>query len=578
MTEMRARLVDKDGNPLGTASNPLKISGDVGGGVPDGGTTGQVLQKKSDADQDVEWGDCSGASTAWGSITGTLSDQTDLGNVLDGKATRTDSDLTLYVYEDATGTGDGSSKANGFTTLQAAIDAIPDVAQNVTIIVCKGSTNYLGQTTTIQKASVKSLTIRGEFYAYEACDTNAVAGKVVDASADFSNFEVGDRVVCTKYSGTVGASAIEDYFYATITEVGEGYVQTSEETKVPTTGWKYLINQTVFDGEDYTKYCRFNSGTGGFKGIGLTRYNRSLIVGVSTYGYLYNCICLDNFNSISSYHTSKIEVFESAIINIPANYNGMYGDYGPGIYANNTVFSGVSATGSYGIIFRYGCNSGLVQHCGFFNLNYAIYSSGAASVVGIHTTHIDPTVTYGAYGYNITLVNCTNNAATPVYNLTSGGSIEEWDGQALPSIDDATGGQVLALKSDKSALEFATVLSSYTLPTASADTLGGVKIGSGITITDGVISIELTNVGYSSVATTATLPANPDIGEIYEFIGTGENWTLTANTGQYIRMLSVVSAAGGTIASTSAYDCVCLIYIGSNVWLVKSAMGVLEVT
>jgi len=44
-----------------------------------------------------------------------------------------------------------------------------------------------------------------------------------------------------------------------------------------------------------------------------------------------------------------------------------------------------------------------------------------------------------------------------VYNLTSGGSIEEWDGQALPSIDDATGGQVLALKSDKSALEFATV-------------------------------------------------------------------------------------------------------------------------
>jgi hypothetical protein len=44
-----------------------------------------------------------------------------------------------------------------------------------------------------------------------------------------------------------------------------------------------------------------------------------------------------------------------------------------------------------------------------------------------------------------------------VYNLTSGGSIEEWDGQALPSINSATGGQVLALKSDKSALEFATV-------------------------------------------------------------------------------------------------------------------------
>ena len=31
---------------------------------------------------------------------------------------------------------------------------------------------------------------------------------------------------------------------------------------------------------------------------------------------------------------------------------------------------------------------------------------------------------------------------------------------------------------------------SYTLPTASADTLGGVKIGSGLTITNGVLSAD----------------------------------------------------------------------------------------
>ena len=55
-----------------------------------------------------------------------------------GAASKTESDLTLYVYEDATGTGDGSSKANGFTTLQAAIDAMLDVARAVTIIVSKG--------------------------------------------------------------------------------------------------------------------------------------------------------------------------------------------------------------------------------------------------------------------------------------------------------------------------------------------------------------------------------------------------------------------------------------------------------
>lgn len=123
MTEMRARLVDKDGNPLGTASNPLKISGDVGGGVPDGGTTGQVLQKKSDADQDVEWGDCSGASTAWGSITGTLSDQTDLDTALGGKVptTRTVNSKALSSDISLTASDVGAQPADATLTALAGV-------------------------------------------------------------------------------------------------------------------------------------------------------------------------------------------------------------------------------------------------------------------------------------------------------------------------------------------------------------------------------------------------------------------------------------------------------------------------
>ena len=62
------------------------------------------------------------------------------------------------------------------------------------------------------------------------------------------------------------------------------------------------------------------------------------------------------------------------------------------------------------------------------------------------------------------------------------------DGKAtLPATEGATGLDVLRLNADKSALEFAT---PYSLPTATATVLGGVKIGSGITITDGVISAE----------------------------------------------------------------------------------------
>ena len=370
------------------------------------------------------------------------------------RATKTDSDLTLYVYEDATGDGDGSSKANGFTSLQAAIDAIPDVAQNVTIIVSKGSTNYIGDTTTIQKASVKSLTIRGEFYAYDACDANAVAGKIVDASADFSDFAVGDRVVCTKYSGAVGASAITDYFYATITEVGSGYVQTSEETKVPTTGWRYLINQTVFDGDNgITRIVRFSYPV------------ICSIRGIEFYNIAYG---------IQIYYKSDVSVFYSIFKECTT---GIYiGDGNPTarLY-NSAILSDVA--GSYGIICDlmagacqiqntlisvvyaglFGAFSRSVSYCGIFKSTYGV--SNLYNIIGTKLTssYIASTCTNGAYGYNITLVSCTNNAATPVYNLTSGGSIEEWDGQALPSIDDATGGQVLALKSDKSALEFATV-------------------------------------------------------------------------------------------------------------------------
>ena len=372
-------------------------------------------------------------------------------------ASRTASDLTLYVYEDATGDADGSSKANGFTTLQAAIDAIPDVAQNVTIIVCKGSTNYLGDTTTIHKASVKLLTIQGEYYWYANCDANAVAGKVVDADIDTTGMEVGDRVVCTKYSGTVGASSIEDYFYATITEVGSGYVQTSEETKVPTTGWQYLINQT----------CIYSSISASPL-VGAFNVIDSMI---SLRGVYVETQNKTTQRYAASIYKSKMSVTYSIIrtgFGILAGWAPTVFTTGSYIETYNNAFdllNGATATISNSVINLTNSVSGIgvlvdvkshatAAYSGFFNANKAAVSE---CNITLTSCYIDSSCTYGAYGYNITLVSCTNNATTPVYNLTSGGSIEEWDGQALPSIADATGGQVLALKSDKSALEFATV-------------------------------------------------------------------------------------------------------------------------
>ena len=53
--------------------------------VPAGGTTGQVLVKNSNTDWDDSWATISSGAT-WGSITGTLSSQTDLQSALDAKA------------------------------------------------------------------------------------------------------------------------------------------------------------------------------------------------------------------------------------------------------------------------------------------------------------------------------------------------------------------------------------------------------------------------------------------------------------------------------------------------------------
>ena len=53
--------------------------------APAGGTTGQVLAKASNTDYDLEWITGGGGGGTWGSITGTLSSQTDLQTALNAK-------------------------------------------------------------------------------------------------------------------------------------------------------------------------------------------------------------------------------------------------------------------------------------------------------------------------------------------------------------------------------------------------------------------------------------------------------------------------------------------------------------
>ena len=120
--------------------------------------------------------------------------------------------------------------------------------------------------------------------------------------------------------------------------------------------------------------------------------------------------------------------------------------------------------------------------------------------------------------------------------------------------------------------------------------------GSGITITNGANSITIaataaafnwtdeavpfnasSNNGYFITAgsVTATLPASPNQGDIIRFIvDTASAFTVTANSGQVIRLSSSVSASAGTAVSTARGDSLNLVYrSGATGWLSFGSIG-----
>lgn len=82
--------------------------------LPSGGTTGQVLSKSSNADYAVSWTTVSSSGGTWGSITGTLSSQTDLQTALNAKVTSNGALGTPSsgVATNLTGTASGLTAGN----------------------------------------------------------------------------------------------------------------------------------------------------------------------------------------------------------------------------------------------------------------------------------------------------------------------------------------------------------------------------------------------------------------------------------------------------------------------------------
>jgi hypothetical protein len=159
--------------------------------------------------------------------------------------------FVIYVDAAATGAGDGTSWTDAFTTIQAAVDSLPDIIFSEVVIYVKSG--VYNETVTFWNKSVvgdgyvfmwadKHRDGYSDNWATRGCEANTDPGKIVDSDVNFSSIRVGSRVHCVKYSGDIEDSYIQNYFVANVTSVGNGVCQTDEAVKVPTTGWNYYID------------------------------------------------------------------------------------------------------------------------------------------------------------------------------------------------------------------------------------------------------------------------------------------------------------------------------------------------
>jgi hypothetical protein len=126
-TAAEAATTDFDAAGAADAAVSVHVAdpGAHAGLAPIGGTTAQVLKKNSDGDYDFSWqADAdSGGAPAWGSITGSISDQIDLQAELNAKLTETQADL-LYppLAHDHTGAGESLVPVEGFDSVNSPGD------------------------------------------------------------------------------------------------------------------------------------------------------------------------------------------------------------------------------------------------------------------------------------------------------------------------------------------------------------------------------------------------------------------------------------------------------------------------
>ena len=108
-----------------------------------------------------------------------------------------------------------------------------------------------------------------------------------------------------------------------------------------------------------------------------------------------------------------------------------------------------------------------------------------------------------------------------------GGKVDKVEGKGLSSNDFTT--------AEKNKLA---ELKNYTLPEATAETLGGVRVGAGLSVTGGVLSATgggtADSVDWSNIQNKPDLALKSDLTTVYEYKGSKVNYAALPESGNEV--------------------------------------------
>lgn len=189
-------------------------------GLPAGGTTGQVLTKNSSTDGDASWQTPQSGGGTWGSITGTLSDQTDLQNALNAKANTS----TLATVE-STSTASKAYSVGDYLVLNGQL-------YEVTTAITSGETLTVG-------TNISATTVGDELTSLNNGLTPATLSLTSNYTLTNTSFRMGKLIAISfKVAGLSGSSNI---IVATIQQGYEPDIEVpivaNTNNSVYVTGW-----------------------------------------------------------------------------------------------------------------------------------------------------------------------------------------------------------------------------------------------------------------------------------------------------------------------------------------------------